>query len=134
MGPAGAFSFRQIPGLNISALVQQATSFAYTSSRSVPVASFTFQPILSYQLGRDWYLKSSDATWTINQRHHTATTIPLSAGFGRVWKFSDGLSLDTSLSGEWMVYRQLSSRTEQFTVNFQITLLFPKIELSKIEL
>jgi hypothetical protein len=128
MGPAGAFSYRAIQGLNVSALLQQATSFAYTSSHSVPVASFTFQPILSYQLGHDWYVKSSDATWTINQRHHTATTMPVSAGFGKVWKFADGLSLDTSVSGEWMLYRQFSTQTEQFTLNFQITLLFPKLE------
>ncbi len=128
LGPAAAFSYRGIPGLNISALMQQATSFAYTSSHSTAIASFTFQPLLSYQLGRDWYLKSSDATWTINQHRHTSTTIPLSAGFGKVWKFSDGFALDTSLSGEWMLYRQFSSRTEQFTVNFEVTLLFPKFE------
>jgi hypothetical protein len=129
MGPAGAFSYRGIPGLNVSGLLQQATSFAYTSSHSVPVASFTFQPMLSYQLGRDWYVKSSDATWTINQRHNTATTMPLSAGLGKVWKLSDGSSIDTSVSGEWMVYRQFSPQTEQFTLNFQVTLLFPTVEL-----
>jgi hypothetical protein len=129
MGPAGAFSHRGVPGLDIAGLLQQATSFAYTSSHSVPVASVTFQPILSYQLGHDWYAKSSDATWTINQRHNTATTIPLSAGFGKVWKFSEGASIDTSVSGEWMVYRQFSSQTEQFSLNFQVTLLFPRVEL-----
>jgi hypothetical protein len=129
IGPAGGFSYRGIPRLNISGLLQQATSFAYTSSRSVSAASFTFQPILSYQLGRDWYVKSSDATWTINQHRHTSTTLPLSAGLGKVWKFDDGLSLDTSLSGEWTLYRQFSSQTEQFTLNFQVTLLFPKVEL-----
>jgi hypothetical protein len=129
MGPAGAFSYRGIPGLNIAGLLQQATSFAYTSSHSVPVASFTFQPMLSYQLGRDWYVKSSDATWTINQRHNTATTMPISAGLGKVWKVSDGPSVDTSVSGEWTVYRQFSTQTEQFTLNFQVTLLFPAVEL-----
>jgi hypothetical protein len=128
MGPVGAFSYRGIQGLNVSGLLQQATSFAYTSSHSVPVASFTFQPILSYQLGHDWYVKSSDATWTINQRHHTATTMPLSAGFGKVWKTFEGSSIDTSISGEWMAYRQFSSQTEQFTLNFQVTLLFPTVE------
>lgn len=129
MGPVGGFSYRRIPGLNVAGLLQQATSFAYTSSHSVPVASFTFQPILSYQLGRNWYVKSSDATWTINQRHNTSTTMPLSAGFGKVWKVADGSSIDTSVSGEWMVYRQFSSQTEQFTLNFQVTLLFPTVEL-----
>jgi hypothetical protein len=66
------------PGLKISALLQQATSFAYTSSKSTPVTSLTFQPIISCQLGHGWYLKSSDATWTFNLHHKTSTTIPLS--------------------------------------------------------
>ena len=128
MGPAAAFSYRGIPGLNISGLLQQATSFAYTSSHPVPVSVLTIQPILSYQLGRDWYLKSADATWTFNLRHKTSTTMPLSAGFGKVWKLSNGTSVDTSLSGEWMVYRQFSTQSEQFTLNFQVTLLLPKLE------
>ena len=49
--------------------MQQASSFAYTSSSSVPVTSLTFQPLISYQLGRGWYIKSSDATWTFNLCH-----------------------------------------------------------------
>src|SRR5579863_7307150 len=72
-GPALGFSYRGITGLNISALLQQATSFAYTSAKSAPVSTLTVQPILSYQLGHDWYVKSSDATWTINLRHKTST-------------------------------------------------------------
>lgn len=32
IGPAAGFSFRQIPGLNIAGLLQQATSFRYTTS------------------------------------------------------------------------------------------------------
>src|SRR5882672_4298542 len=51
MGPAADFSYRGIPGLNIAGLLQQATSFAYTSSKSAPVSSLTFQPILTCQLG-----------------------------------------------------------------------------------
>jgi hypothetical protein len=129
MGPAAAFSYRGIPGLNIAGLLQQATSFAYTSSHPVPVSVLTIQPILSYQLGHDWYVKSADATWTFNLRHKTSTTMPVSAGFGKVWKLSGGSSVDTSLSGEWMVYRQFSTQCEQFTLNFQVTLLLPKLEL-----
>ena len=128
-GPAGGFSYRRIPGLNIAGLLQQATSFAYTSSTAIPGSSFTFQPILTYQLGHDWYLKSSDATWTFNLRHKTSTTIPLSAGFGRVWELSKGYAIDTSASGEWTAYRQFANQTEQFTINFQVGLLFPKLEL-----
>jgi hypothetical protein len=129
MGPAWAFSYRGIPGLNISGLLQQATSFAYTSSKSTPVCSLSFQPILSYQLGHGWYLKSSDATWNFNLRHNNSTTMPLSAGLGKVWNLSTGYAIDTSASGEWTVYRQFTNRTEQFTVNFQVALLIPKLEL-----
>ncbi len=129
MGPAGAFSYRGISGLNIAGLLQQATSFAYTSSKSTPVCVLTFQPILSYQLGLGWYLKSSDATWTFNLRHNTSTRVPLSAGFGRVWELSKDYAIDTSVSGEWTAYRQFANQTEQFTVNFQVGLLFPKLEL-----
>jgi hypothetical protein len=128
-GPAAGFAYRGIKGLNISGLLQQATSFAYTTSSAKPVTSLTFQPLLSYQLGSAWYLKSSDATWTFNLRHNTSTTIPLSAGFGRVWTFSSGYAIDTSVSGEWTAYRQFSNQTEQFTVNFQVGLLFPKLQL-----
>jgi hypothetical protein len=127
-GPAFAYSYRAIPGLNIAGLMQQATSFAYTSSGSVPVTSLTFQPIISYQLGREWYIKSSDATWTFNLRHNKSTTMPISAGFGRVWKLSQGYAIDTSVSGEWMLYRQFSRQTEQFTLNFQAAVLLPQVE------
>ena len=100
-----------------------------TPRRSLtPVSSLTFQPILSYQLGHRWYLKSSDATWTFNLRHNTSTKIPLSAGFGRVWELSKGYAIDTSASGEWTAYRQFTNQTEQFTINFQVGLLFPKLE------
>ena len=129
MGPAWAFGYRGIPRLQIAGLFQQATSFAYSSSHSVPQSSLQIQPMLSYQLGRGWYVKSSDATWTINWRHNTSTQIPLSAGFGKVWKFGEGYAIDTSFSGEWMVYRQFSTQTEQFALRFQMNLLLPQLEL-----
>jgi hypothetical protein len=128
-GPAAAFSYFGIPDLNVAGLIQQATSFAYTSPRATPVTSLTFQPIVTCQIGHGWYVKSSDATWTFNLRHNTSSTIPISAGFGKVWRLSPGLAIDTSASGEWMVYRQFSDQTQQFTVNFQFTLLFPRTQL-----
>jgi hypothetical protein len=129
MGPAWAFSYKGIPGLNIAGLFQQATSFAYSSSHSVPVSSLQIQPMLSYQLGRGWYVKSSDSTWTINWRHNTSTEMPISAGFGKVWKFGEGYAIDTSFSGEWMAYRQFSTQTEQFALRFQMNLLLPQLQL-----
>lgn len=128
-GPAGAFRYRPIPRLLISGLIQQATSFAYTSPDRSPVTVLTFQPMLSYQLGAGWYVRSSDATWTFNLRHGTSTTMPLSAGLGKVWNLSGGMAINGSVAGEWMVYRQFAPRAEQFTLKFQMTLLFPSVEL-----
>lgn len=128
-GPALGFRYRPLPGLLISGLMQQATSFAYTSPHASPVTVLTFQPMISYQLGRGWYIRSSDATWKINLRHGTSTEIPLSAGLGKVIKFAHGAAINASISGEWMSYRQFSAQAEQCTVNFQITLLLPEIQL-----
>ena len=128
MGLAWAFLLEN-SRLNIAGLFQQAISFAYSSSHSVPVSSLQIQPMLSYQLGRGWYVKSSDATWTINWRHKTSTQMPLSAGFGKVWKFGAGYAIDTSVSTEWMVYRQFSPQTEQFALRFQMNLLLPQLQL-----
>jgi hypothetical protein len=113
----------------ISALVQQATSVAYTSPSRTPITSLTVQPIITYQLARSWYLKSSDATWTFNVRHHTSTEMPLSAGVGKVWNLADGLAINSSVSGEWMTYRQFDRQTEQFTLKFECTVLFPTLVL-----
>jgi hypothetical protein len=129
MGPAAGFAYDATPRLKIAGLLQQATSFAYTSSKSKPVTSLTFQPMISYELGHGWYLNSSDATWTFNLRHNTSTTIPISAGLGKVWKFNNDYSMDTAVSGEWMIYRQFADQTEQFTLNFTMTLLLPQLEL-----
>lgn len=129
LGPAAAFSFRGIPGLDLAGLIQQATSFAYTSSRSRPVTSLTLQPIITYQLSRGWYLKSSDSTWNINLRHNTSTTIPVNAGLGKVWRVSPDFAIDTSTGWEWMIYRQFAPRASQFSMLFQASLLFPRTQL-----
>jgi hypothetical protein len=129
IGPAWGFGYRGLPRLQLSGLFQQATSFAYSSSHSVPVSSLQIQPIITYRLDDGWYLKSADATWRINWRHNTSTELPLSAGFGKVWKFGEGYALDTSISGEWMVYRQFDPQTEQFTLRFGVSLLLPQTEL-----
>ncbi|MGC2304542.1 hypothetical protein [Candidatus Binatus sp.] len=128
-GPAGAFRYRPIPRLLITGLIQQATSFAYTSPNRTPITVLTFQPMISYQLGDGWYVRSSDATWSFNLRHGTSTTIPLSAGLGKVRSLARGVAINGSLAGEWMIYRQFAPQTEQFTLKVQMTLLFPTVEL-----
>jgi len=128
-GPASGLTYRGIRGLLLGGLLQQGTSFAYTAPDRKPVTQLTFQPFFIYQLGHGWYLRSKDATWTFNLRHKTSTEIPLSAGVGKVWKLGQGRDLNASIAGEWMLYRQFDSRTEQFTLKFQITVLLPRLYL-----
>jgi hypothetical protein len=128
-GPAGAVTYRGIPGQLLGCLLQQGTSFAYTAPDRKPVTQLTFQPFFVYQLGQGWYLRSKDATWKFNLRHNTSTEIPLSAGIGKVWKLGEGRDVNVSLAGEWMIYRQFDPQTEQFTLKFQVTVLLPRLEL-----
>src|SRR6266851_1695818 len=104
-GPAAAAAYRGIPHLMAGFLFQNPISFSYT-------------------LGHGWYVKSADSTWTVNLRHGSSTTIPISLGFGRVWKF-EGPELNTWVSGEWTAYRQYTNITPMYTVRFGLTLLFP---------
>ena len=128
VGPALGFAW-QLQRLKFAWLFQQSTSFAYTSSRSVSVASIQIQPLLTFDLGRGWYLKSADANWRINFRHNSSTQIPLSIGLGKVWNVAEGYSVNAAVSGEWMAYRQFSTQTEQFTLNFSVNLLLPQLQL-----
>jgi len=112
----------------VGLLFQNFISFAYTNSSATPQSQVQFQPLISYTLGHGWYVKSADSTWTVNLRHGTSTTMPISLGFGRVWKF-EGPELNAWVSGEWTAYRQYTNITPMCTVRFGLTLLFPNVEL-----
>jgi len=83
-GPAAASVYRGIPHLMVGFLFQNPISFAYTNSSATPQSQMEFQPLVSYTLGYGWYVKSADSTWTVNWRHGSSTTIPISLGFGKV--------------------------------------------------
>jgi hypothetical protein len=127
-GPAFGVSYRGVPHLMVGFLFQNPISFAYTNSSATPQSQMQFQPLISYTLGRGWYVKSADSTWTVNWRHGSSTTLPLSLGCGRVWKF-EGPELNTWVSGEWMAYRQYTNITPMYTLRFGATLLFPRFLL-----
>ena len=127
-GPAAAAAYRGIPHLMIGFLFQNPISFAYTNSSATPQSQLQFQPLISYTLGHGWYVKSADSTWTVNLRHGTSTAIPISLGFGRVWKF-EGPELNAWVSGEWAAYRQYTNITPMYTARFGLTLLLPDVEL-----
>ena len=128
VGPALGVSYRGIPHLMVGFLFQNPISFAYTNSSATPQSQMQFQPLISYTLGRGWYVKSADSTWTVNWRHGSSTTIPISLGCGRVWKF-EGPELNAWVSGEWTAYREYTNITPMYTVRFGVTLLFPHFEL-----
>jgi hypothetical protein len=131
VGPAAAAKYLGIPHLMVGFLFQNPISFAYTNSSATPQSQFQFQPLISYTLGHGWYVKSTDSTWTVNWRHGSSTRIPISLGFGRVWKF-EGLQLNSWVSGEWTAYRQyttVTNVTPMYTVRFGLTLLFPDLEI-----
>jgi hypothetical protein len=128
VGPAAAAVYRGVPHLMVGFVFQNPISFAYTNSSATAQNQMKFQPLVSYTLGRGWYVKSADSTWTVNWRHGSSTTIPISLGFGKVWKF-EGPELNTWISGEWTAYRQHAGITPMYTVRFGLTLLFPHFEL-----
>jgi hypothetical protein len=128
VGPAAAAKYLGIPHLMVGFLFQNPISFAYTNSSATPQSQFEFQPLISYTLGRGWYVKSSDSTWTVNWRHGSSTTVPISFGGGRVWK-TDGMQLNAWVSGEWTAYRQYTNITPMYTVRFGFTLLLPDLKL-----
>lgn len=129
IGPAGAAVYRGVPHLMVGFLWQEPMSFAYTNSSAKPQSQFEFQPLVSYTLGHGWYVKSADSTWTINWRHNTSTTIPVSLGLGNVWKSETGPELNPWFSFEWTVYHQYAGITPKYTLRFGLTLLFPHLEL-----
>lgn len=128
IGPAAAAAYRGIPRLTVGFLFQNPISFAYTNSSATPQSRMKFKPVISYTLGRGWYIKSSDSTWTINLRHGSSTRIPISFGVGKVLEF-ERLQLNAWVSGEWTAYRQNTAITPMYTVRFGLTVLFPHFEL-----
>jgi hypothetical protein len=128
IGPAAAAAYRGVPHLMVGFLFQNPISFAYTNSSAKPQNQLEFQPLLSYTLGHGWYVKSADSTWTVNWRHGTSTTIPVSFGIGKVWR-TPGPEIDTWFSYEWTTYRQYSGITPMYTLRFGLTLLFPRVDL-----
>jgi hypothetical protein len=130
MGPAAALAFAGVPNLWLGLLAQNPISFAYTRSDAVPQNAMLFQPGFSYRLGQGWYVKSTDSIWTINWRHGTPTTIPVSLGVGKIWQL-DGQMIDTWVSGERMAYEQSTAVTPMWTVRFGLNFIFPEFVLGQ---
>jgi len=127
VGPAFGTIYKGIPGLILGCLIQNPISFAYTNRNARPVSTLLFQPVVLRYLGRGFYVKSADATWTMGWRDGTATTLPLSLGLGYVMVREDRPPLNLFVSGEWMAYRRDAPIAPQTTVRFGMSIAFPQL-------
>jgi hypothetical protein len=125
VGPAAAAIYKGIPGLLLGCLVQNPISFAYTSSDRDAISTLAIQPVVLGYLGKGFYVKSADSTWTLGWRDGTARIIPVSFGIGYVM-LREGLPpLNFFVSEEWTVYRENAPVAPQTTLRFGLTIAFP---------
>ena len=125
-GPAFAAIYKGIPGLLLGTLVQNPISFAYTRSDAESISTLLFQPVVLAYLGRGFYVKSADATWSRSWHDSGATLIPVSFGVGRVLLREDLPPINTFVSGEWTAYRRNAPFAPEWTVRFGVTVAFPQ--------
>lgn len=127
VGPAFATIYKGVPGLLIGCLIQNPISFAYTTNPHRPLSTLLFQPVVLQYLGRGFYVKSADATWSVGWHRDAAKTFPLSLGLGYVWLRPDRPPINFFVSGEWMAYRRDAPVAPQTTVRFGVTVAFPEL-------
>ena len=125
-GPACAAVYTGVPRLLIGFLLQNPISFAYTSRDRPSQNTLAFQPVVLFSLWDGWYLRSADATWVYGWRRHSPSLLPLSLGVGRVMVRPGLPPLNFYVSGQWMAYHQNSPITSRWSVNFGVTIAFPK--------
>ena len=117
--------YKGLPGFIFGGLVQNPISFAYTSGDRPATSTLIVQPIALAYLGKGFYVKSADASWTMGWRAGTATLLPISLGVGWVHVSESAPPINLFVSGEWMAYRQFAPVAPQTTVRFGLTMAFP---------
>ena len=127
-GPAFGAIYSGIPGLLIGFIAQNPISFAYTSPKRPPQNTFELQPVFALHLWEKWFLRSSDANWTMGWHHHYPTMLPLSIGLGRTIVCPGLPPMSIFVTGQWMAYRQYAPIAPQTTINFGLTVAFPQFE------
>ncbi len=125
VGPAVAAIYKGLPGFLLGVLIQNPISFAYTSPDRSATSALLVQPIVLAYLGRGFYVKSADSTWTKSWHHDAPTILPLSLGLGYVLIREGWNPLNFFVSGEWTAYRQSAPVAPQTTVRFGLTIAFP---------
>lgn len=126
LGPAFAAIYKGIPGLLLGTLVQNPISFAYTASDRESVNTLLLQPIVLAYLGRGFYVKSADATWSRGWNDDQPTLLPVSFGLGHVTVREGWPPLNVFVSGEWMAWRDDAPVAPEWSVRFGMTVAFPQ--------
>jgi hypothetical protein len=125
-GPAFAAVYKGIPGLVLAALVQNPIGFAYTSKSRDSVNTLLFQPIVLAYLGKGFYLKSGDATWSHGWSNGQASLLPVSFGIGHVTVREGWPPLNVFASGEYMAWRDDAPVAPEWTARVGFTVAFPQ--------
>lgn len=125
VGPAFAAVYKGIPGLLLGCLIQNPISFAYTSSSRPAVSTLLVQPIALVYLGRGFYLRSVDATWTRGWLPNSPKLLPLSLGLGWVSVREGWPPINVFASFEWSAYRRNAPVASKSTFRVGMTVAFP---------
>lgn len=110
-------------------VAQNPISFAHTSPNRAPQNTFEFQPVLGLHLWDKWYVRSTEANWTVGWHRPSPTVLPLSLGLGRTLVNPGLPPMSLFVTGQWMAYRQYAPNAPQTTTNFGLTVGFPELKL-----
>jgi hypothetical protein len=126
-GPTLGVIYGGIPGLSVGFIAQNPIAFAYTSPNRPPQNTLDIQPILVLHLWGKWYLRSAEADWTIGWHRHSPTMLPLSLGIGRTIVHPGRPPMSLFITGQWMLHRQFAPVAPEATINFGLTIAFPRL-------
>lgn len=126
VGPAFGAIYKGLPGLLLGCLVQNPISFAYRDSDRDSVNNLLVQPIVMAYLGKGFYVKSGDSTFSFAWKDDGPLVVPVSLGIGRVLLREGWPPLNFFLTGERMVFRENAQRVPKTTVRFGLTIAFPQ--------
>jgi hypothetical protein len=125
-GPAFAAIYKGIPGLLLGTLVQNPISFAEVARDRKSVNTLLVQPIILAYLGKGFYVKSADATWSRGWNQRQSTLLPVSFGIGHVTVREGWPPINVFAGGEYMAWRDDAPVAPQWTARVGVTVAFPE--------
>jgi hypothetical protein len=126
VGPGFGALYKGIPGVLLGLLVQNPISFAYTSRDRDAVSTLLVQPVFLTYIGKGFYVKSADSSWSFGWHDDAPTLVPVSFGIGHVTVREGRPPINIFLSGEWTAYRKSAPIAPQTTIRLGMTVAFPQ--------